>query len=172
MWLQSTYFDQYNEIFKELFPETPDIYDMVRNSSLVLQNIDPAMSYNRPTMPHVIPIGGLLNKIKPKPLPADLQKFADDSSKSGGFIYVSMGSHAKSTSLPQSTNKAFVKALGKTKYKVLWKHEADSLPEDFPKNIRTMEWVPQLDILGLEVEHYSNQQHKNIELIEAQESDF
>ena len=63
------YFLEYNSVFQENFPGTPDIHEIVSNASIILQNHDPAIHYNKPTMPHVIPIGGLFFKKKPKPLP-------------------------------------------------------------------------------------------------------
>jgi glucuronosyltransferase len=53
-----------------------------------------------------------------------------------------MGSALKGSMLPEKYRIAFTSAFSKLKQKVLWKWEADTMP-DLPKNIKIRKWFPQ-----------------------------
>lgn len=74
-----------------------------------------------------------------------MEKFLN--SATNGFIYVSLGTNAKSSALPEEVKAAFVNVFSKLRYKVLWKYEDDSLP-DIPKNVMLSKWLPQTAVLG------------------------
>lgn len=62
-----------------------------------------------------------------------------------GVIYFSLGSTFSGSTTPEFFNAAFVRAFSKIKQRVLWK--IDSPPSNIPKNVMTVKWAPQLDIL-------------------------
>lgn len=64
-----------------------------------------------------------------------------------GVIYFCLGSIVNASLMPETKRQAFVSAFGKLPYKVLWKWEADTLSNQ-PKNVKTLKWTPQKDILG------------------------
>lgn len=63
-----------------------------------------------------------------------------------GFIYFSLGSNVKSKDLSKENLEAITEALRELPYKVLWKFEADELP-DKPENVKLIKWAPQQAIL-------------------------
>lgn len=97
-------------------------------------------------MPGIVYVGGAHIK-KPKPLPADLQKFLDDSKN--GVVLFSLGSLIKSAEMSQEKLDMFLNAFGKLKQNVIWKFENESLP-NLPPNVLTLKWLPQSDILAHE----------------------
>ena len=62
-------------------------------------------------------------------------------------VYMSMGSIARSSLMPQEYKRILVQVFSKLPYKVLWKFEDDSLGQ-LPDNIMIRNWLPQQDILG------------------------
>mgnify|MGYP000173909069 CR=1 FL=1 len=62
-------------------------------------------------------------------------------------VYMSLGSIARSTTIPPEHKKTILETFSKLPYKVLWKYEDDSLGK-LPDNILIDKWMPQQDILG------------------------
>lgn len=83
----------------------PLIEDLIANISLTLVNAHRSLFHVRPSMPTIINIGGAHLK-KSKPLPANLQKFIDNSEY--GVIYFSLGSVMVASSMPKDKLKAFL----------------------------------------------------------------
>lgn len=82
--------------FSHLEP-LPSIEDLRKDISIIFVNAHRAISYPRPKMPGLIYIGGAHIK-PPKPLPADLQMFIDESEH--GVIYFSLGTVVKASKMP------------------------------------------------------------------------
>ncbi|XP_031621869.1 UDP-glucuronosyltransferase 2B15-like [Contarinia nasturtii] len=121
----------------------PNVGDFYQNISMIFVNSHPSISKPRPLMPGIIQYGGAHIK-PPKPLPADLQQFLDDSKY--GVVFFSLGSHLQSSKLPKEKIDIFVNALGKLKQRVIWKFENESYK--VPPNILIRKWLPQSDILA------------------------
>ncbi|KAK9736948.1 UDP-glucoronosyl and UDP-glucosyl transferase [Popillia japonica] len=94
------YLPQQDKILHKYVPEAPNLYDLIKNTSLYLFNSDPVLNVPLPLVPNTKEIGGIHIE-PPKKLPADLQKYLDDSKE--GVIYFSMGGNLKSKELPQAT---------------------------------------------------------------------
>lgn len=75
----------------------------------------------------------------------ELAIFLDEATE--GFVYMNLGSNAKSTMMPKKTLEQFIIAFSRLPYKVLWKFENDDLPGK-PDNVHIMKWVPQQTVLG------------------------
>lgn len=131
------------KIMHQAFPDSPPLYDIYTNVSLVLLNSHTSLYPALPTVPNMVEIGGYFID-PPKKLPEDIQKFLD--SATGGAIYFSMGSNLKSKDIPAEKREILLRVLGKLKMKVLWKFEED-LPGR-PANVMIRSWLPQQDILG------------------------
>ena len=78
-------------------------------------------------------------------LSQDLQEFVD--SAKNGFIYFSLGSNAKSSTLPVKTQRVFCDVFATLPYRIVWKYEKD-LPGK-PDNVYSAKWLPQQTLLGM-----------------------
>ncbi|XP_075228696.1 UDP-glucosyltransferase 2-like [Lycorma delicatula] len=136
--------------------DIPSSKELEMNNSLLILSGDLSQSYPIPLQPNTIKVGTL--HIKPnKPLPKDLQNLMDNAKD--GFIYFSLGSNMKGTSLPVDKRNAFMKAFKQfPKIKVLMKWESDIEFPDKPANVYLKKWLPQNDILA----------HKNLKLFITQ----
>ncbi|KAM7362331.1 uncharacterized protein ACRADG_013090 [Cochliomyia hominivorax] len=134
------------KLFYKYFPNSRQTFEEVRrNFSLILLNQHFTLSYPRPYVSNMIEVGGLHIKQKPDPLPQDLQMFLDNATE--GAIYFSMGSNLKSKNIPSETLKVFLDTFRELKLKVLWKFEAETLPNK-PDNVFIKAWYPQPSVLA------------------------
>ncbi|XP_065368755.1 UDP-glucosyltransferase 2-like [Calliphora vicina] len=134
------------KLYKKYFPSASLTLDEAqRNFSLILINQHFTLSYPRPYVPNMIEVGGLHIKQKPDALPKDLKEFLDNATE--GAIYFSMGSNLKSKDLPAETLKVFLDTFRELKLKVLWKFEAETLPNK-PDNVYIKSWYPQPSVLA------------------------
>ncbi|XP_041979328.1 UDP-glycosyltransferase UGT5-like [Aricia agestis] len=136
-------------LVKKYFPElseAPSLYDIQRNTSLLLINSHFSYDTTAAYLPNIVEIGGIhvtnqsLSGISP-----DLKKILDESNH--GFIYVNFGSNVKSSELPIEKKNTFLKIFKNLKQTVLWKWEDDNL-ENKPENVVIRKWLPQKDILA------------------------
>lgn len=133
-------------IYKEFFPNNKrDMYEVRRNAALVLLNQHVSLSFSRPYVHNQIEVGGMHINRKRSPLPADLERFINESKH--GVIYFSMGSNLRSKYLPLEKRQAILETFGGLKQRVLWKFEDPQL-EGKPDNVYISEWFPQDDILA------------------------
>ncbi|XP_050423757.1 UDP-glycosyltransferase UGT5-like [Adelges cooleyi] len=122
----------------------PDLATMLQNISLTLINSHPIIGSPVPLVPSYINVAGM--HCKPaKELPQDLKKILDTSER--GVVYFSLGSIVQSSKMPKETVSMLLSELSKIEQTVLWKWEADDLPQ-LPKNVIIRKWFPQNDILG------------------------
>ena len=94
-------------------------------------------------LPNTIGVGAMGLK-DAKPLPEDLKKFMD--SASDGVAFVSFGSTLDPSKMPKVKLDLIVETFKNLKMSVLWKWDAE-VP-NLPKNVKTVSWVPQQDLLG------------------------
>lgn len=78
----------------------------------------------------------------------DIQSFLDDAKQ--GAVYFSLGSNVKSKDLQNETRQIILETLAELPFQVLWKFEADELPNK-PKNVKISKWLPQQDVLSMYV---------------------
>lgn len=141
-----------NELYKKYFPHLErDMYEVRKNTALVLLNSHVSLGFPRPYMPNHIEVGGMHINRQRKPLPENIEKFINESEH--GVVYFSMGSNLKSRDLPLEKRNAILNTFKKLKQRVLWKFEDGQL-EDKPDNVLISGWFPQDDILA----------HKNVKL--------
>ncbi|KAK3883685.1 hypothetical protein Pcinc_012005 [Petrolisthes cinctipes] len=81
-----------------------------------------------------------------QPLPKDLEEWVKGAG-SDGFIFFSLGSAVKPSSMPEEYRKILLEVFGSLKQRVLWKWDQDTM-NDMPRNVRLGKWLPQQDILG------------------------
>ncbi|KAL5233409.1 hypothetical protein ACI65C_000819 [Semiaphis heraclei] len=128
----------------------PDLVDMLRNVSLTLVNSHPATGSAVPMVPSFVYVAGM-HCVPAGPLPEDLKQIMESAKE--GIVYFSLGSVVKSSKMPKETVSLLLSELSKIEQTVLWKWEADDIPQ-LPKNVIVRKWFPQNDILG----------HKNCKL--------
>ncbi|CAL8100661.1 unnamed protein product [Orchesella dallaii] len=135
-----------------LVPEMPYIEDLFRNVSLVLHTGDTVTDYPRTLPPLYVNVAGIHCKTPENiSLSADLESFLSSTingQEDDGFVYISLGSLAVSSNLPQSIKDQFfdtIKSFSSLKF--LWKWNGE-LPKDIPSNLFLSQWFPQLDILA------------------------
>ncbi|XP_049947200.1 UDP-glucosyltransferase 2-like [Schistocerca serialis cubense] len=132
-------------IMRDVFgPDPPSVYETERNYSLLIVNNHFCLEYPRPHLPNIIEIPGIHVKTDVEPLPKDIQEFLDGAEH--GAVYFSLGSLAKSSSLPREKVQAFVEAFQELPQRVLWKWENESLPGQ-SANVMVSKWIPQQDVL-------------------------
>ncbi|XP_059048523.1 UDP-glycosyltransferase UGT5-like [Achroia grisella] len=123
----------------------PSLYEIQKNTSLILINghfsFDTAAAYG----PNIIEIGGLHLTKGNASLPKDLQDLLDRSKN--GVVYVNFGSNVRSSELPADKKKAFLDVFRRLKQTVIWKWEEDTL-ENKPDNLFIKKWLPQKEILS------------------------
>ncbi|XP_022179701.1 UDP-glucuronosyltransferase 2C1-like [Myzus persicae] len=128
----------------------PDLVDMLRNVSLTLVNSHPVLGSAVPLVPSYVHVAGM-HCVPAGPLPEDLRQIMESAKE--GVVYFSLGSVVKSSKMPKETVSLLLSELSKIEQTVLWKWEADDIPQ-LPKNVVVRKWFPQNDILG----------HKNCKL--------
>ncbi|XP_061392908.1 uncharacterized protein LOC133328353 [Musca vetustissima] len=139
-------------LYDKYFPQAKrNMYEVRKNTALVLLNTHVSLAFSRPYVPNQIEVGGMHINRKSKPLPEDIAKFINEAEH--GVIYFSMGSNLKSKNMPQAKKDEILNAFRKLKQRVLWKFE-DSELEGKPENVLIRDWFPQDDILA----------HKNVKV--------
>ncbi|CAK9804959.1 UDP-glucosyltransferase 2 [Anthophora plagiata] len=146
-WIYVTFRDHMSlqqRIAEEYFGKPlPSILDFLKNISLVFVNQDPIMSYARPSLPNVIMFHSTHISKNVEPLPQDLKRFVDNATN--GFIYMSFGTNAKFTYLPENIQQIFHDVFAKLPYKIVIKLENVSQTYE---NVYTAKWLPQQSILA------------------------
>lgn len=137
---------------KSVMPESSQMFDKI---DMVFTNTNPLFNAVRPYSPATISLAGGLHETSTKPLPKDLQDFLDGATE--GVIYFSLGSNVKSKDISPKLRQQIIAAFEELPHKILWKFEADTLPNQ-PKNVKIVKWLPQQDVL----------RHRNVKLFITQ----
>uniref|UniRef100_A0A672SXN2 UDP-glucuronosyltransferase n=1 Tax=Sinocyclocheilus grahami TaxID=75366 RepID=A0A672SXN2_SINGR len=99
--------------------------------------------YPKPQMPNMVQIGGI-NCAKKGPLTKELEEFVNGSGEHG-FVVFTLGSMV--SQLPEAKARELFEAFRQIPQRVLWRHTGP-VPENAPKNVKLMKWLPQNDLLG------------------------
>ncbi|XP_068987820.1 UDP-glycosyltransferase UGT5-like [Bombus flavifrons] len=137
-------FPQQQKLAEKYFGPLPPMLDVLKNVSMLFINQADVMVPARPKLPNIITYTSSHIEKKLTPLPKNLQAFLDGATN--GFIYFSLGSNARSASLPLEIRRVFCDVFAKLPYRVVWKFE-----EDFPgkpDNVYIGKWFPQQTILA------------------------
>lgn len=139
---------QQEELFNQVFPNSKQSFDDVRENSvaIALVNSHFSISFPKPFLPNTIEVAGMqINEAVLKPLPDDIREFIESSEH--GVIYFSLGGNVKVSQIDVEKKNDLIKALSSLKQKTIWKNDEDSLNVD-PKKIMVRKWLPQYEILG------------------------
>lgn len=74
----------------------------------------------------------------------EIERFINEAEH--GVIYVNLGSTVKDSTLPSDKLKELLSTFAKLPLRVLWKWDGANL--QLPRNVMTMKWLPQYDILS------------------------
>ncbi|XP_061102486.1 2-hydroxyacylsphingosine 1-beta-galactosyltransferase [Conger conger] len=119
------------------------MHELVQGSRLWMLCTDMALEFPRPTLPHVVYVGGILTQ-PPSPLPEEFLSWAN-SAEEKGFVLVSFGAGVKY--LSDDIAKKLAGALGRLPQKVIWRFSG-IVPSNLGNNTKLVEWMPQNDLLG------------------------
>ncbi|XP_039469701.1 2-hydroxyacylsphingosine 1-beta-galactosyltransferase isoform X1 [Oreochromis aureus] len=117
--------------------------DLVQGSRLWMLCTDMALEFPRPTLPHVVYIGGILTK-PPSPLPQDFEDWVKDTEEHG-FVVVSFGAGVKY--LSSDIAHKLAGALARLPQRVIWRFSGVP-PSNLGNNTKLVDWMPQNDLLG------------------------
>ncbi|KAM4594214.1 2-hydroxyacylsphingosine 1-beta-galactosyltransferase [Fundulus diaphanus] len=117
--------------------------DLVQGSRLWMLCTDMALEFPRPTLPHVVYIGGILTK-PPSPLSQDFQALVNDTAEHG-FVVVSFGAGVKY--LSRDIAHKLAGALARLPQRVIWRFSGVA-PSNLGSNTKLVDWMPQNDLLG------------------------
>ncbi|KAM6940596.1 2-hydroxyacylsphingosine 1-beta-galactosyltransferase [Xenentodon cancila] len=117
--------------------------DLVQGSRLWMLCTDMALEFPRPTLPHVVYIGGILTK-PPSPLPQDFEAWVNDTAEHG-FVVVSFGAGVKY--LSHDIAHKLAGALARLPQRIIWRFSGVP-PSNLGNNTKLVDWMPQNDLLG------------------------
>lgn len=135
---------KYDRIMKK-YGVTPRVAmaDLVQGSRMWMLCTDMALEFPRPTLPHVVYIGGILTK-PPNPLPKDFEAWVNDTAEHG-FIVVSFGAGVKF--LSHDIAHKLAGAFARLPQRVIWRFSGVP-PSNLGNNTKLVDWMPQNDLLG------------------------
>uniref|UniRef100_A0A1A8KD17 2-hydroxyacylsphingosine 1-beta-galactosyltransferase n=1 Tax=Nothobranchius kuhntae TaxID=321403 RepID=A0A1A8KD17_NOTKU len=135
---------KYDRIMRK-YGVTPQVAmaDLVQGSRLWMLCTDMALEFPRPTLPHVVYIGGILTK-PPSPLPQDFEVWVNGTTEHG-FVVVSFGAGVKY--LSQDIAHKLAGALARLPQRVIWRFSGVP-PSNLGNNTKLVDWMPQNDLLG------------------------
>jgi glucuronosyltransferase len=144
--LQGWFEEQQENLIKQHFPTvTASVDELKKRVQLLMTNTNPALGFIRPLLPNTIQLGFMHIEPPKSLIDSDLKTFLDSSKN--GIIYMSLGSNVKSKDLSLEVQQIFLKVFNRLSYDVLWKFEADNLPNK-PDNVMISKWTPQSDLLA------------------------
>nr|XP_053653619.1 UDP-glycosyltransferase UGT5-like isoform X1 [Cherax quadricarinatus] len=143
-WWKWTILPPIQEAISAQFPELPLLLDLERNVSLSLLNSHFSINTPLPLLPSQVEVGAM--HCRPaNPLPQELESWITGAGSSG-VIYFSLGSVARSSSMPVQYRDLFIQAFRRLPQRVIWKYEEEL--ENVPDNVMISKWLPQQDILA------------------------
>ncbi|KAL7299929.1 hypothetical protein TKK_0007249 [Trichogramma kaykai] len=130
----------------------PNVVEMQKEIDLVLANTHHSLDGVRPLTPAIIPVAGVHISEDDPPLPKEVQKWLDESTK--GCIYFTLGSMLRFETFPKNIIDMFYTSFEKiAPVRVLMKiAKPEELPSGLPKNVMTQTWFSQVHVL----------KHKNV----------
>ncbi|XP_022175638.1 UDP-glucuronosyltransferase 2B37-like [Myzus persicae] len=142
VWLYTSIVVMSQEYLLQLFDSKPYDLGTINPPSLVFMNSHFISDNPRPTPSNVVNIGGI--HLKPtKKIPKDILDFIENSPD--GVILFTFGSTIAMSSVPYNILTALKEAFAELPQRILLKYEGEM--EDKPKNVMTLKWIPQRDIL-------------------------
>ncbi|CEF71674.1 UDP-glucuronosyl/UDP-glucosyltransferase family-containing protein [Strongyloides ratti] len=136
-----------NYVFEKVYPEGQiDLHKLFKETSFLIDNCDPLLSFGSPTTPKFLHLGGFLNR-DPKPLSEEFNNVLKKRKKN---VLISFGSFTKSSTMKENMKKNLIKLFKEySDTTFLWKFDEKNI--EFLKdidNVYLFKWLPQLDLLA------------------------
>ncbi|KAL1023952.1 hypothetical protein UPYG_G00049470 [Umbra pygmaea] len=119
------------------------MHELVQGSRLWMLCTDLALEFPRPTLPHVVYVGGILTQ-PARPLPQEFDSWVSDTVEHG-FVVVSFGAGVKY--LSNDIAYKLAGALARLPQRVVWRFSGVP-PSNLGNNTKLVNWMPQNDLLG------------------------
>ncbi|XP_062913510.1 UDP-glucuronosyltransferase 2C1-like [Mobula hypostoma] len=133
----------YNQLCQLYLNGDITVEELYQKADIVLMKVDFVFEYPRPTTPNLVYIGGI--QCGPgRALPADLQRFMDNSGEDGVVVF-SLGSAVGT--LPPQVASEFAAGLAKLPQRAIWRYTG-ALPSTLGNNTKILSWLPQNDLLS------------------------
>lgn len=136
-------YDSADELASRYLQKNTTYAELLGHGAVWLLRYDFAFEFPRPQMPNMVQIGGI-NCAKRAPLTKELEEFVNGSGEHG-FVVFTLGSMV--SQLPEAKAREFFEAFRQIPQRVLWRYTGP-VPENAPKNVKLMKWLPQNDLLG------------------------
>ncbi|XP_028608430.1 UDP-glucuronosyltransferase 2B7 isoform X2 [Grammomys surdaster] len=147
-WYESFPAKDWDPFFSEILGRPTTMVDTMKKAEMWLIRSYWDLEFPRPSLPNIEFVGGL--HCKPaKPLPKEMEEFAQSSGEHGVVVF-SLGSMIRN--ITQERANTIASALAQIPQKVLWRFEGKK-PDTLGPNTRVFKWMPQNDLL---------EQHDNI----------
>ncbi|KAM9845454.1 UDP-glucuronosyltransferase 1A1-like [Aulostomus maculatus] len=132
---------RFDEIASEFLGKKLGVADLLAESAIWLMRVDFTLELPRPLMPNMVLVGGI-NCDKRNPLPEELESWV---SGEHGFVVFTLGTMV--SDMPAEITSVFLEAFRQIPQKVIWRYSG-LLPDNIPQNVKTMDWLPQNDLLA------------------------
>ncbi|XP_048049166.1 UDP-glucuronosyltransferase 1A5-like isoform X2 [Megalobrama amblycephala] len=136
-------FARADEIASRVLQRNASMVEIMSRAALWFMRFDFSLEFPRPVMPNMVMIGATVSQ-KTKPLSQELEEFVNGSGEHG-FVVFTLGSMV--SQLPEAKAREFFEAFRQIPQRVLWRYTGP-VPENAPKNVKLMKWLPQNDLLG------------------------
>ncbi|XP_058642930.1 UDP-glucuronosyltransferase-like isoform X1 [Onychostoma macrolepis] len=136
-------FASFGELASRYLQKDTTYKELLSHGAIWLLRYDFTFEYPKPQMPNMVQIGGI-NCAKKGPLTKELEEFVNGSGEHG-FVVFTLGSMV--SQLPEAKAREFFEAFRQIPQRVLWRYTGP-VPENAPKNVKLMKWLPQNDLLG------------------------
>ncbi|XP_059355819.1 UDP-glucuronosyltransferase-like isoform X1 [Carassius carassius] len=136
-------FASFGELASRYLQKDTTYKELLSHGAVWLLRYDFTLEYPKPQMPNMVQIGGI-SSAKKGPLTKELEEFVNGSGEHG-FVVFTLGSMV--SQLPEAKAREFFEAFRQIPQRVLWRYTGP-VPENAPKNVKLMKWLPQNDLLG------------------------
>ncbi|XP_073732244.1 UDP-glucuronosyltransferase 1A1 isoform X4 [Misgurnus anguillicaudatus] len=133
----------YEEITSNFIQSDVSVMEILSSAAIWLMRYDFTLEFPKPMMPNTVLIGGINCEIR-NPLTKEVEEFVEGSGEDG-FVVFTLGSLI--ASMPKEKAEIFFNAFSMIPQRVLWRYTGE-IPENVPKNVKLMKWLPQNDLLG------------------------
>ncbi|XP_019616461.1 PREDICTED: UDP-glucuronosyltransferase 2C1-like [Branchiostoma belcheri] len=133
----------FDDIAKRTIGDNYTMSAALARTDVWLYDSDLMFDFPKPMMPNMVSIHGHMAE-RVKPLTEELEKFMQSSGEDG-IVLVTFGSMI--AAMPAEKADMLAAAFARLPQKVVWRY-AGTPPPSLGTNTRTMEWVPQSDLLA------------------------
>ncbi|KAM7158611.1 UDP-glucuronosyltransferase 2B31-like [Molossus nigricans] len=142
-WLETYNQKKWDQFLNEVLGRPTTLFELMSKADIWLIRTYWDFEFPRPLLPNFEFVGGL--HCKPaKPLPKEMEEFAQSSGENGIVVF-SLGSMV--SNLTEETANVIASALAQIPQKVIWRYDGKK-PDTLGPNTRLYEWIPQNDLLG------------------------